>query len=246
MEEQMRKADMELSQKLFEEESKKMTVRELEHRNKINSMNEKIYRNGQKFTDLVKINNSNQLNELFTVRDDYMFNKKLAEMKANEKENAKRDLTKIQERLNELQKDREIDGKMKTEKLDHQKLYKEYLDYQNNLGNDKNQTSLNDNFSERNRLIMPSYDYPNRPIPTAKKANDSIDWVKHNHTETLRSGKHYYLGDTILRHNPITQPIEDICYNKYLNKQRNFYGNNKSPTNASSNTLAMAGNKVLM
>ena len=135
---------------------------------------------------------------------------------------------------------------MKTEKIDHQKLYKEYLDFQNSLGNEKKQTSINDNFIERNRLIMPSYDYPNRPIPTGKVANDSIDWVKHNHTETLRSGKHYYLGDTILRHNPITQPIEDISYNKYLNKQRNLYGVNKSPSNSSSNTLAMAGNKVLI
>jgi hypothetical protein len=246
MEEQMKKADIQLSQKLMEEESKRITDREMEYRNKINSMNEKIYEHGQKFTDLVKVNNSPQLNELFNLRDDHMFNRKLAEMKAVEKENAKKDPTKVQERLKELQRDREVENKLKIEKLDHQKLYKNYLDFQYNIENEKRQTWKNDNLNDRNRLIMPSYDYPNRPVPTAKKANDTIDWVKNNHTESLRSGKHYYLGDTMLKHNPITQPVEDIAHNKYLNKQRIMYGINQNPVIGNNTTLANAGNNILI
>ena len=230
----MKKADIKLSQKLIEEENVRLTGREMEYRNKINSMNDKIYDHGQKFTDQIKMSNQPQMNELFHLRDDHMFNRKFAEMKAVERENEKRDPTKVNERLKELKRDRELESKLKGEKLDHQKLYKDYLDFQYNLENEKKQNWKNENQSDLHQLIMPSYDYLNRPIPTAKKANDTINWVKNNHTETLRNGKNYYLGDTKLRHNPITQPVEDADYNKYLNKQRIFYGMN----NMNSQTLS--------
>jgi hypothetical protein len=246
----MKKADIVLSQKLIEEQNKRIFDREMEYRNKINSMNDKIYEHGQKFTDLVKVNNAPELNELFNLRDDQQFNRKLAEIKEIEREKLRKDPTKVQERLKELEREREINSKLKIEKQDHQKLYKDYLDFQYKVLNDKKHNSKSENLNEINQLMMPSYDYPNRPIPTSKKANDSIDWVKNNHIETLRNGKHYYLGDTKLRHNPITQPVEDVAYNKYLNKQKILYGINQNMINLNNshhntNTLANAGNNIL-
>ncbi len=103
------------------------------------------------------------------------------------------------------------------------------------------QIMKNVKMNEKNELIMPSYNYPNLPVAMFKKANDPINWIKANHTETLRNNnKNYYLGDSALRHNPIIQPVEDKEYNKYLNKQKALYG-----TNIKTNTLADAGNKVL-
>jgi hypothetical protein len=250
MEEQMKKADMALAQRLIEEQNKMTLDREMEYRNKINSMNDKIYEHGQKFTDLVKVNMAPQLNELFTLKNDHQFNRKLAEMREIEREKIKKDPTKVQERLKELERDKELNSKLKVEKMDHQKLYKDYLDFQYKVQNDKKNNFKSDNLIDVNQLIMPSYDYPNRPVPTAKKANDVIDWVKNNHLETLNSGKHYYLGDSKLRHNPIIQPIEDANYNKYLNKQKMLYGINQNITNNVNNfdnakTLANAGNIIL-
>lgn len=238
---------MVLAQKLIEEQNKMTYDREMEYRNKINSMNEKIYEHGQKFTDLMNFNNSPQLNELFTLRDDHQFNRKLAEMKEIEREKIKKDPSKAQERLKELEKEREINSKLKIEKLDHQKLYKDYLDFQYKMHNDKKHNwKTTENINELNQLMMPSYDYPNRPVPTAKKANDTIDWIKNNHLETLKNGKHYYLGDTKLRHNPIIQPVEDTAYNKYLNKQKILYGLNQNGLNTNyAKTLANAGNNIL-
>jgi len=231
----LRKADIKLSQKLIEEENIRIKGREMEYRNKINSMNDKIYDHGQKYTDQIKLSNQHQMNELFTLRDDHQFNRRFAEMKAVDRENARRDPTKVNERLKELEKQREFDSKLKAEKIDHQKLYKDYLDFQNNIEIEKKQIWKNENSNDLNQLIMPSYDYLNRPVPTSKKANDTINWVKNNHTETLRNSKNYYLGDTKLRHNPIIQPVEDASYNKYLNKQRILYGKNSNSQN--NNTL---------
>jgi hypothetical protein len=97
---------------------------------------------------------------------------------------------------------------------------------------------------------MPGYHYPKRPIATTKKAIDSINWVKNNHVETLHNGYRAcnYIGDTNLRHNPIVQPLDNNEYNRYLNKQRQFYGHGEVGRNnseSSSKTLANVGNSII-
>ena len=100
----------------------------------------------------------------------------------------------------------------------------------------KNLAKLNEGQDDsRPQLIMPAYWYPNRPIPLYKKAKDSLDYSKNSNSffrgrgdmnrffewdsqyKTLmdydNTGK--YLGDSNLRHNPITCPVNDYYYNKF-------------------------------
>jgi hypothetical protein len=90
----------------------------------------------------------------------------------------------------------------------------------------------------RPQLIMPAYFYPNRPVPLHKKARDSLLFAKNQkdifdqdmnkffrydsqHSTLIdyeRSGG--YLGDSKLRHNPITCPVNDYYYNKYVNNMK--------------------------
>jgi hypothetical protein len=158
---------------------------------------------------------------------------------------------------------READSKMKNERLEQQKNYKDYLDQQKekkifDIQNEKK-------YDISTELIMPSYHYPNKPVPTSKAAKDSISVSKNHHNffdkdmnkffqgdsqyETLisYSGKNYYLGDTRLRHNPITHPINDAEYNKYVVKLKKNVdqinrGESPSPSN---NTFIKNGNNII-
>ena len=148
-----------------------------------------------------------------------------------------------QERLdpnltNEIMKQRmelEEDMKKKRESdINRQKLYKEYLDNQNQL--DKLNRLKRQNDDMRPQLIMPSYYYPNLPEPIYHKARNSLLASKNQENyfgksmkkffsgDASRStlldyeGSNNYLGDSKLRHNPITCPVNDYYYNKYINK----------------------------
>jgi hypothetical protein len=142
--------------------------------------------------------------------------------------------------------------------MNNQNNYKAYLDHQN-------QTRLSPVKNEQaDQLILPAYHYLNKPQPTNRKALDSIELVKKNalfdrqdrfftqnaQYETLIDyGKsliiigerNYYLGDTRLKHNPITCPINDGEYNKYLAKMKN-----NTLFRSHDNTLASAGNKIFV
>ena len=132
-------------------------------------------------------------------------------------------------------KELEDDAKKKRENdLNRQKLYKEYLDNQNQL--DKLNRLKNQRDDMRPQLIMPSYYYPNLPEPIYHKARDSLLASKNQENYFGKSMKKFfsedasrstlldyegssrYLGDSKLRHNPITCPVNDYYYNKYVNK----------------------------
>ena len=88
----------------------------------------------------------------------------------------------------------------------------------------------------RPQLLMPAYYYPNLPEPIYHKARDSLLASKNQEeyfgkdmnrffkgdasSNTLMDyeGNNRYLGDSKLRHNPITCPVNDYYYNKYVNK----------------------------
>lgn len=90
---------------------------------------------------------------------------------------------------------------------------------------------------------MPAYLYPNRPIPLNKKAADSLQfskqsnkifdkdmnkffyWDSQYYTMMDYPNNGRYLGDSMLRHNPITCPVNDYCHNRYINqlKQQSEY-----------------------
>jgi hypothetical protein len=258
--------------KLIEGQIRKQEERDNEYRNKLNQMNDKVYDHGLKHTGyLQNHSNSPTKNEPFHVRNDHEFNRKLAEMRANEKGNLKNDQTLVQERMREMEINKDLDARMKSEKMDHQKLYKDFLDKQKGL---KSQFEMeNSNQPEGEKYIMPSYKYPNRAQPTNKRAKDTIEMVKNNtlfpesekdmkkffsweaQYETLidYGNKNYYLGDTRLKHNPITHPVNDSEYNRYLLKLKHNAGGNQgmiqNPSNnninGSPSKLINAGTRVL-
>lgn len=209
----------------MEEESKRQIDRENQYKNKLNNMNERIYNNAIKLNGYIQNSNPNSptFKEPFHIKNDYEFNRRVAEIRANDRENQKRDQTLVNLRLKDLEMLREFENKQKFDKLEHQKNYKDFLDSQkNSKETDRIPEDLN-----INNLIMPSYHYPNKPIPTSKRAADPISWMKSREvTSVSNQGKNCYLGDSALKHNPIVNPLDNIEYNKYLNKQRKNYNHN--------------------
>lgn len=226
--------------KLIDEQIRKQDERDFYHRNKLNSINNKIYDKAIKFNDYIQNKTNTPIcNEPFYLKNDHEFNRRVAEIKNTEKENLKKDQTALNQRLKEEQLQYQFENKLKAEKFDNQKSYKEFLDFQNNLYRNSDKKD----FPNLNQLIMPSYHYYNRPLATSKKAIDSINWVKNNHTETLHNGyKNFYLGDSQLKHNPIIQPLDDIEYNKYLNRERKLVGFNSPLQGKSGNQLLSSSN----
>jgi hypothetical protein len=209
-------------------------------------MNNKIYNNALNLNGYIQNQSpsTNKNNEPYYLKNDYEFNKRLAELKAQEKEIQRKDPSGVNARLQEADRLRDFESKLRAEKIENQKLYKDYLDTQKVIKVNKSFT--NGNEPSEDQLIMPGYHFPSRPIATGKKASDSINWVKNNHVETLNNGygqnpKNYYLGNTMLRHNPITEPLDNIDYNKYLTKQRvalNYHGEG-------GNTFSRLGNQII-
>ena len=90
----------------------------------------------------------------------------------------------------------------------------------------------------RPQLLMAAYYYPNLPEPVYHKARDSLlasknqeEYFGKDMNRFFRGdasssilmdyeGNNRYLGDSRLRHNPITCPINDYYYNKYVNKMK--------------------------
>lgn len=230
-----------MSKKLIEEQNRIQDARDMQYRNKLNNMNEKIYDNALKYSGYIQNSGDNlspkvKVNEPFFLKNDHEFNRRVAEMRLQEKENIKNDHTMINERLRDLDRLKEFESKIKSDKFEHQKMYKDYLDHQR--GYNINSRTIPDDEPKLNPMIMPAYYYPNLPIPNSKKAVDSINWVKNNHTETLSNGvKASYLGESTLRHNPILQPMNNFEYNKYLNQQRKAYGSNNHNHNLLANSI---------
>jgi hypothetical protein len=169
---------------------------------------------------------------IFNAKNDDEFNKLLAEQKARER-NIK-DPTELNKALKDFDEYNKGLKRQKEENKNRQRLYKEYLDNQTEL--DKLNKMKNNEDDMRPQLLMPAYYYPNLPEPVYHKARDSLLASKNQEeyfgkdmnrffrgdasSNTLMDyeGNNRYLGDSKLRHNPITCPVNDYYYNKYVNK----------------------------
>lgn len=217
--------------KNFKNESDKWDLPYNQMQDKLRNSNNRMFGNISKYNNIL----GDPIDpKVFGAKNDLEFNKMIADQK---------ELRRRQEKLNpnyynELMKQKkelEEDMKRKRENdINRQKLYKEYLDNQNQL--DKLNKLKNQRDDMRPQLIMPSYYYPNLPEPIYHKARDSLLASKNQEnyfgknmnkffsgdasSNTLLDyeGSSRYLGDSKLRHNPITCPVNDYYYNKYINK----------------------------
>ena len=215
----------------FQNESDKWGMPYNQLQDKLRNSNSRMFGNISKYNDIL----GEPIDpKAFDAKNDLEFNKIIAVQ--NER---KRKQEKINPNLtNEIMQQRmelEEDMKKKRESdINRQKLYKEYLDNQNQL--DKLNRLKHQNDDMRPQLIMPSYYYPNLPEPIYHKARDSLLASKNQENYFGKSMKKFfsedasrstlldyegssrYLGDSKLRHNPITCPVNDYYYNKYINK----------------------------
>ena len=191
--------------------------------------NDRIFGNAQKYNNLL----GNPLDpNIFNAKNDTEFNKLLAEEKARERK--KIDTTELDQALKNFDEWNKDLRKQKEDNKNRQKLYTEYLDNRTEL--DRLNKMKNNTNDMRPQLLMPSYYYPNLPEPVYHKARDSLLALKNQEeyfgkdmnkffredasSSTLMDyeGNNRYLGDSKLRHNPITCPVNDYYYNKYVNK----------------------------
>ena len=198
-------------------------------RDNLAKKNNRIFGNASKYNNVL----GTPLDpNIFNAKNDDEFNKLLAEAKA--KERNKIDPTELEQALKNLDDWNKGLKKQKEDNKNRQKLYKEYLDNQTEL--DKLNKIKNNGDDMRPQLLMPAYYYPNLPEPVHHKARDSLLASKNqeeyfgkdmdkffrvdasSNTLINYEGNNRYLGDSKLRHNPITCPVNDYYYNKYVNK----------------------------
>ena len=215
----------------FPNESDKWELPYNQMREKLRNNNNRIYGNISKYNNLL----GEPIDpNAFNAKNDLEFNKIVADQRARKRKEDKMNPNSTEEVLRQ-QKELKDDQRRKRENdLNRQKLYKEYLDNQNEL--DKLNKLKNRGDDMRPQLLMPSYYYPNLPEPIYHKARDSLLASKNQEnyfgkdmnkffrrdasSNTLLDyeGTSRYLGDSKLRHNPITCPVNDYYYNKYVNK----------------------------
>jgi len=201
----------------------------LSFRDNLAKKNNRIFGNASKYNNLL---GTPVDPNIFNAKNDDEFNKLYAEAQA--KERNKIDPTELNQALKNFDEYKKGLKKQKEDNKNRQKLYKEYLDNQTEL--DKLNKMKNSGDDMRPQLLMPSYYYPNLPEPVYHKARDSLLASKNqeeyfgkdmdrffrgdasSNTLINYEGNNRYLGDSKLRHNPITCPVNDYYYNKYVNK----------------------------
>ena len=224
------------------------------YKDRVKGLNDKIYDNLQNLNGL----NGNLINpDAFKAKNDYEFNKIMAEEKA--KLRNKKDI--VDDYYNNgIEEQKELDRLKYEEKLRNQRLYKEYLDNQNEIDHLNKLNQSNEDM--RPQLIMPAYFYPNRPVPLLKKAKDSLlfaknqkdyfdkdmnkffRWDSQHKTLIDYESSGGYLGDSKLRHNPITCPVNDYYYNKYVNQMKK--ATEVIPGNNYNNEESFKGNNIYL
>ena len=201
----------------------------LSFKNNLSKKNDRIFGNAEKFNNLLK--NPYDPN-IFKAKNDDEYNKLMAEAKLREKNKIDpAELEKVNKDFNDYNNGLK---RLKEENKNRQKLYKQYLDNQTELDKLNKMKNVGDDM--RPQLLMPAYYYPNLPEPVYHKARDSLlasknqeDYFGKDMNKFFRSdaeqktlldyeGHNRYLGDSKLRHNPITCPVNDYYYNKYVNK----------------------------
>ena len=217
--------------KNFKNESDKWDLPYNEMQNKLKNSNNRMYGNISNYNNIL----GDPIDpKAFNAKNDLEFNRMIASQRERKRKEDKLNPNLTKEIMRQ-RKELEEDVKKKRENdLNRQKLYKEYLDNQNQL--DKLNRLKNQGDDMRPQLIMPSYYYPNLPEPIYHKARDSLLASKNQENyfgknmnnffrgDASRStlldyeGRSRYLGDSKLRHNPITCPVNDYYYNKYVNK----------------------------
>ena len=188
---------------------------EKRYRSKISRMNNNIYRNALLYNDYL---NEGKNKDLFNSKNDLIFNQKVAEMKQKEKQEKmlqSMDNIKIQKQKN-LLKDI-YEQQMKDQKLLDQKNYREFLDKQK-FEHKKNKSN-NILLSSGEQLLMPGYRYSNVPKPLINYTFGRNLSVVNNFKNEDEINKKFYLGDSTLKHNPITCPVEDLSPRKYILSQ---------------------------
>ncbi len=198
-------------------------------KNNLSKKNDRIFGNAEKFNNLLK--NPYDPN-IFKAKNDDEYNKLMAEAKLREKNKIDpAELEKVNKDFNDYNNGLK---RLKEENKNRQKLYKQYLDNQTELDKLNKLKDVGDDM--RPQLLMPAYYYPNLPEPVYHKARDSLlasknqeEYFGKDMNKFFRSdaeqktlmdyeGHNRYLGDSKLRHNPITCPVNDYYYNKYVNK----------------------------
>ena len=189
---------------------------EKRYRSKISRMNNNIYKNALLYNDYL---NKGKNSDLFSSKNDLIFNQKVAEMKQKEKQEKllqSMDNIKLQSQNNLLRN--LYEQQVKEQKLLDQKDYRDFLDKQM-IEHKKNKSNNNVLLSSGEQLLMPSYRYSNVPKPLINYTfgrNKSVANSIKNEDET---DKKFYLGDSTLKHNPITCPVEDLSPRKYILSQ---------------------------
>jgi hypothetical protein len=200
-------------------------------RDKLRNSNNRMYGRISKYNNII---GEPVDPDTFNAKNDAEYNKRIADQRAKKLWEEKYDPNIVNEAL---QKKKELEDEtkiMRENNLNRQKLYKESLDNQNQI--DKLNRLKHSGEDTRPQLLMPAYYYPNLPQPIYHKARDGLLASKEQEkffgkdmnnffrrditSNTLMDyeGKSKYLGDSKLRHNPITCPVNDYYYNKYVNK----------------------------
>ncbi len=223
-----KRLEQENNLKLLKENENQIYNSYNEYRDKIYKLNNKIYDNVLRYNDYI---NGGKNDDLYKVNNDLEFNKRLALLKEKEKKinlinNNQQILNKYNE---ENEKQKEIDRLIREEKINEQKRYRDILDKQNEeKKNELKKMKENDN-KYKELVMMPGYKEPNLPKPLEKYFlnQNSNNSKTPNQDYFVNQRKIDYLGESNLIHNPITCPIDDLEYNKYvlniLKKMNNYY-----------------------
>ena len=185
------------------------------YHSQISRMNNNIYKNALLYSNYL---NEGKNRDLFSIKNDLIFNQKVAEMKKKEKQEKmlqSMDNIKIQNQNNLLKNIYE--QQMKEQKLLDQKNYREFLDKQKyEYKKNKSNSIL---LASGEQLLMPGYRYSNVPKPLINYTFGRNLSVVNSYKNEDETNKNFYLGDSTLKHNPITCPVEDLTPKKYILSQ---------------------------
>ena len=271
----LRDKELENNLKTMKERENKLFDSYNQYKDKIYKLNNNIYENALRYNDYM---NGGKNDELFKVNNDLEYNKRIAELKDREKRlnliNSNQQILRKYEEDNEKQK--EIDRLMKEQRLNDQKNYRNILDRQSEERRNELKRIRSDYYNMgKEQLMMPGYKHPNLPKPLeqyvlSNSLSSSYIGKNNNYANYFNTQRRIdYLGDSSLKHNPITCPIDDLEYNKYvidglkkvydyteekryrdMKLNRSFsYSNNYSDYggnyNLNNNRLASGGNMII-
>ena len=266
----LRNQELERNLKTLSERENRLFDSYNQYKDKIYKLNNKIYDNALRYNDYM---NGGKNDDIFKVNNDLEYNKRIAELKDREKRlniiNSNQQILRKYEEDNEKQK--EIDRLMREQKLNEQKNYRNILDKQSEERRIELKKIRDNYYSvDKNQLMMPGYKHPNLPKPLEQYVlSNSLSFSGHLNNNYFNNQRITYLGDSNLKHNPITCPIDDLEYNKYvinglkkvydnteekryrdMKLNRSFsYSNNYSDYggnyNLNNNRLASSGNRII-